>query len=402
MFTLLFDSSFWYGIVAIVAIILIIALCFKYPQSRVYVASLFIIALLAGTAYCGIQLNYYYSAEGGIHGKLTNLFAVETNKGEELTDGSFKLTNIMMTQEGDTDKFSATITFNNRTQFHQEQNYMILINGEPTMTTQNISESTSDFSAVYTYQFKDDEGKIKLTDDLHINLSYYANGSRLKIYTQGNQTAVNCWNNYFNRNNCIVKVVECAFDNSINGSTTESEMTDVCTITYYLDGVEYMTVAYPNSTTILTLPEPIKDGYKFKGWAVNENATAVITSLNLTENTNLYAVFEEAPILFTGEYTRTFSSQQGNTLNLSEICLKDISNVDIKVTLKVNVNYAYGGMNSFEGTLSKDQPTITNTNYYNDLLTISLSNGVVSIDTECTEEPFQSISVFVYEISRVY
>jgi len=63
MFSLLFDSGFWYDLMFIAAAIAIIYLCFKYKSAKWYVLTFAYIALICFTGYCGIQLNHYYTSE---------------------------------------------------------------------------------------------------------------------------------------------------------------------------------------------------------------------------------------------------------------------------------------------------------------------------------------------------
>ena len=62
IFSLLFDTSFWYDILLVILLIGLVVFCVKVREGRIFVFSLLGIALLCVSGYCGIQLNKYYSA----------------------------------------------------------------------------------------------------------------------------------------------------------------------------------------------------------------------------------------------------------------------------------------------------------------------------------------------------
>ena len=100
MISMLFDTSWFYDLMLIVLIGFVIFLVLKYKQARVPVACVLLLILIGFTAYAGIELNYYYSAEGGIFGKISGIFETNTVAVSEQT---FSFDNIELTQEtGDT------------------------------------------------------------------------------------------------------------------------------------------------------------------------------------------------------------------------------------------------------------------------------------------------------------
>ena len=105
---LLSSPKFWYtlAIIAVLAIIIVYSLKYWKQGGKFAILSIFIIGISALTIYSGININYYYSAEGGIHGVLSGIF--ETNKVEVVDDLNFKLTNIELTQK-DENTYSASM-----------------------------------------------------------------------------------------------------------------------------------------------------------------------------------------------------------------------------------------------------------------------------------------------------
>lgn len=99
MLTLLFDTSFWYDIALVIVIAAIIIACIKYPNGKIYIASIVMILLIGASVYCGIQLNFYYTSEGGIWGKIYGL--ITNNTITVTVDDSIKIDvqNLVLTNE---------------------------------------------------------------------------------------------------------------------------------------------------------------------------------------------------------------------------------------------------------------------------------------------------------------
>ena len=240
MLSLLFDSGFWYDLIFILLIGFIIFLCFKYPNSRVYVFSFLGIIFVGVTAYCGIQLNYYYTAEGGVWGYITGL--IEGNKVTttvESDTASFSLENIVLTEN--TDKsYSAVIYSNEKIRLDSNKTYGVYIDDEP--CTQ-VSSSSNYVRAIYHYAFLDYDLDLILDDTLQFNFAFYANGVTFTLTTYGGQNAVNFWNTYFTRNNLIVEVrpidyekdneLSIGMENILNITFTEEDLNNYDEITKY-------------------------------------------------------------------------------------------------------------------------------------------------------------------------
>ena len=200
----LFNSNFWYGVLAMVIICFVLWLCITKKEARPYVYTLGSLALLAVTSWCILQLNFYYSAEGGIFGKISGL--IQSNIVEESEEATFTLKNIVLSQN-DEGEYSAIISSSTKLKPFEEENYAIFINGEPcsnSIYTPAINSGT--VRAEYHYVFKNDDLEPLCDDILKLNFAYYSNGYQIKLSTEGGQTAVNYWNTYFTRNNFVVTV----------------------------------------------------------------------------------------------------------------------------------------------------------------------------------------------------
>ena len=302
MISLLFDSGFWYDLIFIAVATIIIFLCFKYPNSRVYVFSFLGIIFVGITAYCGIQLNYYYTAEGGVWGYITGLINDnQVTTTVESDTASFSLENIVLTQNSD-GSYSAVIYNNDKIKLKTDKTYGVYVNNEP--CTQ-VDFSSNFVRAEYHYAFLDNDLETLLDDTLQFNFAFYANGSTFTLTTYGGQEAVNYWNTYFARNNLVVEVKPIGYvkddELSING-----QIDDYVTLNYYVDEEVVYSYVYTIGSQVTQFPSSAeKEGQIFSCWQdINGNE---VEPFEITADTNLYAYFcdtaEEALSNFTLLYT---------------------------------------------------------------------------------------------------
>ena len=92
MFSLLFDSGFWYDLIFIAAAVFLMYLVIKYPQGRIYFFTFLSLAFIGVTIFCGVNLNTYLSAQGGIFGSLSGAFGLD--KVEVVDNQTFELNNL--------------------------------------------------------------------------------------------------------------------------------------------------------------------------------------------------------------------------------------------------------------------------------------------------------------------
>lgn len=99
MLAALFDINVVYTILGIVFLMFIFYLFITKPEAKTAIISIALVVFMVATAYCGIQLNNYYTAKGGVWGVITGL--VDNNTSEiTITDNiEFNLKNIVLTQE---------------------------------------------------------------------------------------------------------------------------------------------------------------------------------------------------------------------------------------------------------------------------------------------------------------
>ncbi|HIS89248.1 TPA: hypothetical protein IAA87_07490 [Candidatus Avigastranaerophilus faecigallinarum] len=287
MLSLLFDTGFWYDLIFIAFIGFIIFLCFKYPNSRVYVFSFLGIIFVGITAYCGIQLNYYYTAEGGVWGYITGLIQTNTVTTTTVSDtAQFSLENIVLTQNSD-GTYSAVIYSDDKIRLEAGKIYGVYVNDEP--CTQ-VDSSTNYVRAEYHYAFLNNDLDVLYDDTLQFNFAFYGNGATFTLTTYGGQEAVNYWNTYFTRNNLIVEVKPIGYEKddqlSING-----QIDDYATLNYYLDDDIIYSYIYTIGSQVSKFPTAEKEGLLFAYWK-DSNGNKVDT-LEISSDTNLYAYFYE-------------------------------------------------------------------------------------------------------------
>ena len=202
MLSILFNSSFWYAVLLTIAVVLVIVACIKFPNARVYVASIFMILLVGSSIYCSIQLNYYYSSEGGIYGYITG-----SNKNNKavLVDGfKYQLDNLVLVKEAK-ETYSATVSLDGEIEFDANKEYTLYVNDVQTLD----GVFTETYAATdYTYSFYDKEMNLLCKDTLYFRIWFYDYYTTLEIYTNGGQTAVNYWNKYLSRNMLVIEVKE--------------------------------------------------------------------------------------------------------------------------------------------------------------------------------------------------
>lgn len=378
MLSLLFDSGFWYDLVFIALIGFIIFLCFKYPNSRVYVFSFLGIIFVGITAYCGIQLNYYYTAEGGVWGYITGL--IEGNKVTttvESDTASFSLENIVLTKNAD-GTYSAVIYSNDKIRLETGKSYGVYVNNEP--CTQ-IDYSTNYVRAEYHYAFLDNNLEILCQDTLQFNFAFYTNGSTFTLTTYGGQEAVNYWNTYFSRNNLIVEVKPISYvkddELSVNG-----QIDDYVTLNYYVDEEVVYSYVYTIGSQVTEFPPTAeKDGLIFAYWQdINGNE---VEPFKITTDTNLYAYFYPAGEVELLESSieimvidREYAESLNYTVNLNDY-VDNINLADKEISIEFTVKCQNDAMEMYydDITLSRNNNSTVASNDYGYWFSMTLENS---------------------------
>lgn len=268
MIALLFNTTFWYDVLIVAAILIVVLLCLKFPNGKYFFGTIFSVVLVVSTAYCGIQLNYYYTASGGIFGYLSGLYSM----GVEVEELEFSFSNMELTKT-DEDLYSAILTTNNVMALTDDTAYCVYVNDLP---CQNVESSVDYITAEYTYAFYDEDFNVLCTDTLYFRFAFYTNSTYLAVRTYGGSETVKYWNYYFNKNIFVVSVK----------ATTYNKETSFITVKYvYTDDYIQVETAFAGST--LNLPNLVGIDY----WTVN--GEIVTDSMQVTEDIVVMAHFEE-------------------------------------------------------------------------------------------------------------
>ncbi len=321
----LFSSpAFWIGVAIVVVIIALIVCAFKYPKiGGPMLLGVTILGFVALTAYCAFNLNAYYSAEGGIRGKITGIF--ETNKVEVVDNMAFKFENIEL-KELSIGTYSASITLDEVLSIDTKNNLGVFVNGMPCDVTSSVHKDYA--IAYYVYTFYDENETQILTDTLTLTLAFYENSTTLKISTNGTTEAIKLWHYYFNKNGFVVSIAPFDYVNSgLTGGN--GDVSNYVSVTFVIDGSAY-TEYYLKGSEILLASVPVDENLgipdeKFIGWKLNDK---IYTGYYLlTESVTFTAVFE--PFVLNGEfkvdigspilvYSFTFSIVDGEFIELVE------------------------------------------------------------------------------------
>ena len=379
MFSLLFDRQFWIGIFLVLIIVGIIIVYAKYQGARKPIISIVCLVMLGFSTYCGIQLNYYYSAEGGIYGKLSGI--IQSNTVEEYEEVKFSLKNIVLAQDVN-GEYSAIILSDKQVDFKSTDGKHIFVNGIPCSDNR---ATVNGITANYHYVFKDSDLVKVCEDTLNISFSYYENGYRLKISTKGEQTAVNYWNAYFSRNNFVISIEDLFHSNTENFEVVEGQIQNPVTLTYYVDEQVYSTATYSKGTIVRNLIEIEKEGYTFLGWSADK--TNIIEDFTINQDYRLYAVFVKE-VLF--ELNENVGAVEINTNVINDICQIDLNeyfdfkfpkNVTISFELLAENENIQGKYFAYYGEISTGQSRdCIRADYNIHFATITLAeNGVIKI-----------------------
>lgn len=274
MFSLLFDTSFWYDVLTVVAIIAVIYILIKFPHAKIYVFSILFALITATGIYSIININSYYSASGGIYGILTGNF--DENNQLCVNEKNFELKNTTLTQKnGDT--YSAKSISDEIFKINTNEYLGVFVNGSP-CTYSKIEEDY--FVAYYNYNFYGRDNNVLFNDTLKMYFSFYDKSTQLEVMTDGGSESVKYWGYYFNNNdfNVTLKSVKTAYNKEL--TIGEGDTTNYAVVRYYLDGELYTTQVYEKGTKI-----KLPTGYE---WKNQETGEIVLDDSIINIDLNLY------------------------------------------------------------------------------------------------------------------
>lgn len=292
MLSFLFDLSWLYDLLILIICLILLIIFIKSETFRIILGVVIASIYLLFTAWCGVQINNYYSATGGIYGELQNFIKPNNVLVNNLV---FTFDNLVLTETGKENEYGLSISTSDILDLTENVNYCIFVNGTP---TSYIKSSTEFIIANYDYVFYDEDLNIKFKDTLTLKFSFYENSTLVIVTTQGGLEAVNYWNYYFNKNNFKVEIKEIngVVNNDLNSSEQLEEFLNknFNNFNFYVDGVLYKNYLVFKNDKLNDFPIPTKDGYIFKGWSLSPTSFDLIDfeTFEFKENTNFYAVYE--------------------------------------------------------------------------------------------------------------
>jgi len=179
-----------------VVIFFVILYFLQYRPVQIFSVVALTLALIVGGVFSTVKINKYYSASGGIAGKIESL--LKPNQVTGIADEiGFKFENLMMTKDAE-DNYSVYVISEEIIELEDNEEYAIFINDCPCELTY---KSTNYIEFEYSYVFRDKKHKPILDDTLYIQIVFHKNRTELNVYTIGGIEAKNLWQSYFDKNN---------------------------------------------------------------------------------------------------------------------------------------------------------------------------------------------------------
>ena len=342
------SENIW-KIVVIIVVALIFILCLKYKNGRIFIFTFLIVAFIAFTAYCGVQLNFYYSSSGGIYGQLVSIY----NPNEVvITDNvSYSFKNLVLTQE-EGDIYSAKITSDEVLDMVLDENavYGVYINGLPC----NYVEITEDYViAKYTYTFLDENLNELKTDTLTLRFAFYTNSTYLSVTTSGGSEAVKYWNYYFNKNVFEVTIDNKGYSYSSDISFGNGDISEYVIISYYIDDELYLKQVYKKGSTI-NLPTTQDD--RVYCWKLNNEIVTddyIIKDTALLHQSLKDEINIDRYLVINLDNNGSIVDDLSFDLKVNNNEIKNLNYYQEEVAYEYNIelyNISYEGFKSFDGT----------------------------------------------------
>lgn len=289
------NSMAFYVILACTGLLIAFYICVKFPAGKYVLGTLLMIVALVSAAYSVVQLNFYYTASGGIFGKISGIF--DTNTVTKVDNMKFNFNNIELLATGNENEYAAKLITDEVLEM-SDKTYGVFVNNSP---CGHVENSTDYIKANYKYIFYNDEMQVLCEDTLSFRFAFYSNSTEFTIKTIGGAEAVNYWNHFFNKNVFEVSLKEATYDNNGNIEIGDGEVS-YALANYYIEEngqqVKYLTQLYHVGQAV-EFPFPEQISSSFAGWSLN--GTDVLTNYTIKSHTAFYAVKSETEI-----YTVTY------------------------------------------------------------------------------------------------
>lgn len=285
MLNLLFNETFWIGIIIVVILVAVVYLCIKFETARWITGTILTCALLGSAIYSCYQLNVYYSAEGGIYGYINGL--IKNNQVVEQKGLEFKLNNISLTPTVNENEYSAMFYIDDVLVVEDGVEYGIFINGLPCA---NNKFADDHLGANFIYNFYGEEDELLMSDKLTIRIALFEKSTYVYLRTNGGSDAVSYWHKYFEKNDVMVNIKAFNYTPSSQLQIVEGSNDNAVYARYYNANNEvcYMQNCYKGETLSFPLYNE-SDKLKFSGWSVDGEQE--IDSYVIKEDTDFYACY---------------------------------------------------------------------------------------------------------------
>ena len=261
------------------AVILVVLFLIKFPNGKTYFFALLGIALVGTAIYSGVNIYQYKTAGGGIYGTIED---IDSSNYVVQNETTFEFKNIMLTQS-DGDLYDARFETDSVVKLSAEERYKITVNNLP---CKYLIHSSDYVICEYKYNFYDENFNsiLEEPDTIQFKIAFYEKYTYLVVSTNGGVDAITCWNDYFNKNNFILKI----------------EASD----SVYLPAAEYNTVALKMNQEVTKEVEILKnytyelptvedtETKHFLGWSINDGAS-YIESVTPTDDMIVKAIWED-------------------------------------------------------------------------------------------------------------
>ena len=262
-----------------IAILFVIWFIIKFPNGKIFIYTLVACAIFGSAIYSGINIVNYKNARGGIFGTIEDIDSPNYVIQNETT---FEFQNIMMTQSTD-GTYEARFQTDSVVKLSAEQKYKITVNNLP---CKYVVHSNDYVVCEYQYNFYDEDFNSILSepDTIQFKIAFYEKYTYLIVTSSGGSKAVDCWNDYFNKNDFILKIEA--------SDSVYIPAADYKNVTLFVDDgitkkVDILT-GYTFELPLIESPET----RRFLGWSLDGENLLNIESMKITEDIIFYAIYE--------------------------------------------------------------------------------------------------------------
>lgn len=257
-----------------------------------YVSSVILcLGLSVSAIYCGVQVNTYYNAKGGVLGFLTGIY--NSNKVEVVDDLKFEIKNTELRQVSE-NVYSLEIVRDTALDLESSVTYGIYVNGTPCYSSESSSSTLEKYvRAEYQYNFYNVDKTLMLNDTLTVTITTNTKYTMLNIKTEGGSEAVKLWNSYFNKNNFIVEIKAMNYVKNGDLQYGEGEIPEICSVKFMAgENNLFKTKLVVKGEKLSSLEDaPQLDGKIFQGWSLDGKLVVDYRTITIQEDTIFYGVF---------------------------------------------------------------------------------------------------------------